>query len=273
MASNETKKAGGLAAALLVAQRSLQAVEKDATNSFHRYAYVSAEQMIGAARSALHSAGLVVFRREWNLREDGVSVFSLVEVAHPDSGERMLCDFCFPVVCEKGRPIDKAVAGALTTSLSYFLRDLLLVPREDEGAMDRRDDRPTQPQPAVGWKPEPKPEPKPQKAPPGVVEDRVAELNEAKRKLLTETGELGNSYSKQAGGVSVRCVDFVSSDGKRRSFLIGEVDIEACEGQMVEATFFLRGTKFPQLVGVKQALPDIPLRGIGEEADDDLPAF
>jgi hypothetical protein len=45
------------------------------------------------------------------------------------------------VVVEKGRPIDKAVASALTTSLGYWLRDVLLLPREDgDGSMDSRND-------------------------------------------------------------------------------------------------------------------------------------
>lgn len=43
---------------------------------------------------------------------------------------------------EKGRPLDKAFATALTTALKYWLRDLLLLPRvvaDDD--MDTRDDR------------------------------------------------------------------------------------------------------------------------------------
>jgi hypothetical protein len=46
----------------------------------------------------------------------------------------------WPFAEEKGRPLDKALAGALTSSLGYWLRSLLLVPRDDE-EMDKRDDR------------------------------------------------------------------------------------------------------------------------------------
>jgi hypothetical protein len=53
---------------------------------------------------------------------------------------------CVP---EKGRPIDKSLAGCLTSSLNYWLRDLLLVPREDENEMDRRDDRAYEPRKAA----------------------------------------------------------------------------------------------------------------------------
>jgi len=47
----------------------------------------------------------------------------------------------FPAIVRKGTPHDKAVAAALTTSLSYWLRDVLLLPRMDnEASMDRRND-------------------------------------------------------------------------------------------------------------------------------------
>ena len=46
----------------------------------------------------------------------------------------------WPIIPEKGRPWDKAHAGALTSSLAYFLRDLLLMPRVEEGTdMDSGD--------------------------------------------------------------------------------------------------------------------------------------
>jgi hypothetical protein len=46
------------------------------------------------------------------------------------------------VVPERGRPLDKAFAVALTTSLSYLLRDLLQMPRGDEADMNARNDLP-----------------------------------------------------------------------------------------------------------------------------------
>jgi hypothetical protein len=57
----------------------------------------------------------------------------------------------FPIIGTNGKGDDKAVATALTSSLSYFLRDLLLVPKSDDAAelvrapeMDARDDRTAQ---------------------------------------------------------------------------------------------------------------------------------
>lgn len=129
-------------AALLVAQMSVDAIAKDSRNSFHNYAYVSADGMIGAARAALHVAGLVVRRSRWELSADGCTVASTFECHYPPTGETWTDAVSWPIVVEKGRPIDKAVAGALTTSFGYWLRDLLALPREDESvSMDRRDDR------------------------------------------------------------------------------------------------------------------------------------
>ena len=133
-----------MATALLMAQSTMRGVSKDATNSHHRYEYVSAEQMIGAARSALHSAELSLVRTAWHFIDGNDARPSLVLCDYTllhSSGERM--DFAglpWPVIEQNGRPLDKALAGALTTSLSYFLRDLLLIPKVDGEEVDKRDD-------------------------------------------------------------------------------------------------------------------------------------
>lgn len=135
------------------------AVEKTSENTFHRYKYASAEGLIEEARGALAAEGLCVFPRWWKLKthasveqrvgSDGKTIppgyFADVEVlyvvAHAD-GAFMECEAITPVICEKGRPEDKALAGALTYSLGYFLRGLLLLPRVDEeNDVDQRDDR------------------------------------------------------------------------------------------------------------------------------------
>lgn len=133
-----------LSAALLVAQGSVDRVERDAANTFHKYRYTSAEGMLGACRAALGVAGVCVRRSSWRIDAASAFVESTFEVSYPPTGERLVDVVSWPVVLEKGRPLDKAVAGALTTSLSYWLRDLLLLPRqdEDEENMDKRDDRP-----------------------------------------------------------------------------------------------------------------------------------
>lgn len=137
-----------IAAALLKAQQALESVKKDATNSFHRYNYTSAEEMIGVCRKALHDHGLVATRATWGIDKDIGEfgcIVSTMTLMHADSGERFDAPITWPIVPEKGRPMDKAIAAALTSSLSYWLRDLLMLPREEDG-MDKRDDRAYEPQ-------------------------------------------------------------------------------------------------------------------------------
>ena len=67
-------------------------------------------------------------------------------LAH-ESGESISYRREWPAVEQKGRPIDKAEGGALTTALGYAIRDVLCLPRDDQYAdMDRRDDRDHEPQ-------------------------------------------------------------------------------------------------------------------------------
>ena len=145
------KKPTTLAAALLQAQQDLEAVPKDARNEHHRYDYVSAETMIEKCREVLHKHGLVL---------TAASV-ELVPFAATEHGDAVLVNhgfrLCFndevielvrgwPAIPGRGRPLDKAVAGALTACLSYTLRDLLLIPRGDEPGVGMDDTaRDTQP--------------------------------------------------------------------------------------------------------------------------------
>jgi len=136
-----------LASALLAAQSSLPSVGKDSKNSFHHYNYTSSEAMIGACRAALHCAGLVLRRSGWTFEgtADGGIVKSQFILSCPASGESVTDEVGWVAIPEKGRPVDKALASALTASLNYFLRDLLMVPREEESEMDKRDDRTFEP--------------------------------------------------------------------------------------------------------------------------------
>lgn len=138
-----------LYAALVLAQRAIRSVDKDAQNKFAGYTYASSEAMIEEARKALAGAGLAVFCVEHTIRppameavieirSDGkerpsgphmVSILvSRYRLAH-ESGEFLDSVLEWPIVPEKGRPSDKATASALTTQLAYYLRDLLLMPR------------------------------------------------------------------------------------------------------------------------------------------------
>jgi hypothetical protein len=147
-----------LYAALAKAQAHARGVEKDSTNTFHRYKYASAESLIAEAKDCLSVAGLavlpissVVTPLERSLGDttskDGkVSVGAIAKllakwlVVHAEGGSLEL-SIEWPVVPESGRPIDKAVASAHTASLGYLLRDLLQLPRVEEGTDMDGDDR------------------------------------------------------------------------------------------------------------------------------------
>lgn len=166
-----------LAMAIVAAQASAEMTEKDGTNNFHRYDYVSAEQLIHKCSAWLNGAGLALVPlmsslmpfeapagggegdRDTKAQEaKGRPTFILQRhylLVH-DSGECLELSQDWPVVPEKGRPTDKAVAVADTSSLAYMLRNLVLVPRVDEGEDfneappaarrdDRRDDRREEP--------------------------------------------------------------------------------------------------------------------------------
>lgn len=139
-----------LAAALVSAQASARPVEKDARNKFHSYNYVSAEAMIADSKEILAAHGLALAPSGFELGENpnikitassknGPTEFSCAGIltshwtVFHEAGETMQIHTQWPVVPESGRPLDKAVAAARTASLSYLLRDLLQLPRVEEG--------------------------------------------------------------------------------------------------------------------------------------------
>jgi hypothetical protein len=138
-----------LNAALLQAQKKMAGIGKDGTNEYSKYNYTTAEHMIEECRKVLLAEGLVARRVGW-LVVDKVIVRSQFKLTHPDSGESEQFESDFYAVEKKGTPIDKAQAGALTTCLNYWLRDLLLLPRKDEAEMDRRDDSNHEPETYIG---------------------------------------------------------------------------------------------------------------------------
>lgn len=135
-----------LYAALVKAQAVARAVRKDAENKWHKYSYASAEAVIEEAKECFAQAGLALLATNWSLagERDGAHVgriFVHYRLVH-EGGEALELSSSTPVITEKGRPADKAELGALTANLSYTLRGLLLLPREDASAsIDGRDDR------------------------------------------------------------------------------------------------------------------------------------
>jgi len=132
--------------ALVAAQLKMKGVAKDSTNTFHQFKYASADDVIAASRVALNGEGLAVVR-SWKItvNELGVWVDSDFVLVHEGGTTTTFSACSFPALEGKGRPLDRAIAISLTSSLGYFLRDLLLIPKPDDESMDRRDDTLHQP--------------------------------------------------------------------------------------------------------------------------------
>uniref|UniRef100_A0A6M3IKW6 Putative Erf family protein n=1 Tax=viral metagenome TaxID=1070528 RepID=A0A6M3IKW6_9ZZZZ len=128
-----------MAAALVAAQKSARAVRKDARNQHHGYDYASSESIIDEARVHLSASGLSLITIGWEPVPVGAVTVRYL-LSH-ESGESQELVTATPCPEGKGRPIDKAVLGGITVSLSYLLRGLLLLPRLDELPVDQRDDR------------------------------------------------------------------------------------------------------------------------------------
>lgn len=131
-----------IAASLLAAQRAAKAVPKAATNSHQGYKYADAESIIDEGRTALNGAGLsmLVTDVKVDTSTSPPKIVSRILLAH-ESGDSYSYDREWFIIEQKGRPLDKGEGGALTSSLAYAIRDVLLLPRDDDAAaMDRRDD-------------------------------------------------------------------------------------------------------------------------------------
>ena len=133
--------------ALKTAQQSLEAVGKGSQNQFHGYNYTSAEDMLKACRKALHDAGLVAYRRSWSIQQTDLGCMvvndfcvTLANKVTPPQDNSISAEVTYPAIPGNGRPLDKAVSAALTTAFSYWLRDILMLPRVDGLEVDTRDD-------------------------------------------------------------------------------------------------------------------------------------
>ena len=130
--------------ALAKAQADCRGVEKGSENTFHRYKYASAEDMIDAATKAMAPYGLALVctsaEPDDPKRPSSMTVRYLL--THCDGGAMPLGPYSLTVHPDKGRPMDKAVTTCLTYLQAYCLRGILNIPRVEEGTeRDSQDDR------------------------------------------------------------------------------------------------------------------------------------
>lgn len=149
------KRGGGplglLFAALARATARAERVGMDRTNREFDYRYASAEAIFAVARTALAAEGLTVIIvshrlvvHEEALRHDlgrargqdyypGTGTLLRTAMISHASGAWLEVDHEWPILPEPGRKIDKSMASADTSGLAYFYRDLLVLPRVEEG--------------------------------------------------------------------------------------------------------------------------------------------
>ena len=160
--AQQTAPTAHLYAALAKAIKRANAVEKDARNDHHKYAYASAEAIIAESREALAAEGLSLIplsigrdpeRPDHTWSGEGDDAFIdiprrllVVSLLTHESGEAVELRQTFPVIPSKGRPEDKCEFGGRTENLAYLLRDLLQLPRVGAETPSSRDDNGYRPQ-------------------------------------------------------------------------------------------------------------------------------
>lgn len=136
--------------AILNAQRAIQRVAKDGKNTTHGFAYALGDDIVEAARNALHAQDCKPARLGWEFRRvDGVSELMVevgFEILHVPTGQARRESVLWPIITAHKQGLDKATAAALTGCWSYWLVGELAIPRKNEdqrGAdMDGRNDNP-----------------------------------------------------------------------------------------------------------------------------------
>ena len=140
--------------------------EGEGTDGKRRFSYVRADQIVSIAKSALQGAGLFVtmggvrFEEAGPLGALGVAVVRDVVLrlraapGRPAHAHTFRDGIRFPIENTRRLANDKATAAAMTTSLAYWLRDLLQISRLMAGdEIEQRQDLP--PAPAQTEQPRP----------------------------------------------------------------------------------------------------------------------
>lgn len=181
-----------LTLALAKARDRCKAASKDARNEYQKFDYASADQVIKVASEAMADSGLAllpVSEELYVLGNAQMACYALRRelILSHSSGEFVpLTIKGWPVVPDRGRPLDKAYAIALTSSLAYKLRDLLQMPR---GTSDDVAATPAPPQPQPQQVPDPNAQSSAAARPPTISEEQLASLSaiaRAKGRTLQE---------------------------------------------------------------------------------------
>lgn len=149
-----------VAKGIVAAQAAVASVPNDAKNEHHRYRYTSAEAVIQAAKKAMEAGRVALVLVHWHLVDERGEGWTMPDRGSAEIGQvaarwmlvgeaggAVEVAASMPALADRGRPVDKAVATALTYLQAYVLRGVLSMARTEEHAdVDQRDDRDHVPQ-------------------------------------------------------------------------------------------------------------------------------
>jgi hypothetical protein len=136
---------------ILQVQKQLVPLEKSGKNTFQKYAYSTAGDVLEPARQACNLHNLVINASvtSHNVEAGKACVVVTVTLTDPETGE--FTSYSAPGYAEnfsheKGKPTgDKALYVAITGATKYAIRTLFCLPSEDDPERDRGNGSPTQP--------------------------------------------------------------------------------------------------------------------------------
>ncbi len=125
----------------------VEGVAKSGKNTFHKYDYTTAEEMLRALRLPLAKRNVVLMpslidigEREISTAKGGSSTITTVRIrftlADGDTGETFACDWAG----QGDDPADKGLGKAYTNAIKTFLREQFLIPQGDDPEADKKTD-------------------------------------------------------------------------------------------------------------------------------------
>jgi ERF superfamily len=133
----ETLPIASLHLKFLAVQQQLKPLEKSGKNSFHKYSYTTASDVLEPVREACNANGLILYASVTDSRVDRGQAWVNVKLtcSDPQSGESIEC--CAVGYAEEwnkdNKPTgDKAVYKAQTGAIKYAVRLMFCLPSEDD---------------------------------------------------------------------------------------------------------------------------------------------
>ncbi len=122
-------------------------VERDGTNTFHKYKYTSAEAMLRALRGPLAARSIALLpsvtdiaEREITTGKGNASTVTTVRLSFTfvdgETGETHVCEWAG----QGDDPADKGLGKAYTNAVKTFLREAFLIPQGDDPEADTKTD-------------------------------------------------------------------------------------------------------------------------------------